>query len=300
MNANEFHQARKFADTPFGRIAWVERGSGQPALLVHGFPLNGFQWRGVAEGLAGDRRCLMPDLMGLGYSEIAEGQDLSFTAQARMLASFLDALGVGAVDLVGNDSGAAICQVFAAHHPSRVRTLTLTNCEVHDLWPKPMLRALLDAFESGAAIQGIKAMLQDPAVARAQLESVYENPAIVTQEMLEVYYRPLVADDRPIRKFVGAEVNRAQLVASAPMLKQLTVPAQVIWGDGDTVFDGPASIDWLVANVPAIRRVTRIPLARLFFPEEHPRLLSVLLREFWNSTASKTTSGKQSVEMRPA
>ena len=297
MNANEFHQARKFVDTDFGRIAWVERGGGPPALLVHGFPLNGFQWRSVAEGLAGDRRCIMPDLMGLGYSEIAEGQDLSFNAQAQILASFLDAIGIGAVDLVGNDSGAAICQVFAAHHPSRVWTLTLTNCEVHDLWPKPMLRAILDAFESGAVMQGLKAMLQDLAMARAQLESVYEDPATITQEMLEVYYRPLVADDRPARRFVSADVNRAQLVAVAPMLRQLTAPTQVIWGDADTVFDGSASVGWLRFNLPAIRRVTRIPLARLFFPEEHPRLTSVLLREFWQSAAS--SSKPASAETRP-
>ena len=45
MKAAEFHQARKFADTTFGRIAYVEKGSGPVALFVHGFPLNGFAWR---------------------------------------------------------------------------------------------------------------------------------------------------------------------------------------------------------------------------------------------------------------
>ena len=48
MKAAEFHQARKFADTTFGRIAYVEQGSGPVALFVHGFPLNGFVWRGCA------------------------------------------------------------------------------------------------------------------------------------------------------------------------------------------------------------------------------------------------------------
>ena len=45
MNAAEFHQARKFADTTFGRIAYVEKGDGPVALFIHGFPVNGFAWR---------------------------------------------------------------------------------------------------------------------------------------------------------------------------------------------------------------------------------------------------------------
>ena len=44
MKASEFHTSRKFAETPFGRIAYVERGSGPVALFIHGLPLNGFQW----------------------------------------------------------------------------------------------------------------------------------------------------------------------------------------------------------------------------------------------------------------
>jgi len=42
MKAAEFHQARKFAETAFGRIAYVENGAGPAAVFVHGFPLNGF------------------------------------------------------------------------------------------------------------------------------------------------------------------------------------------------------------------------------------------------------------------
>ncbi len=63
-----------------------------------------------------------------------------------MIAGFLDRLGISQVDLVGNDSGASISQVFAARYPSRLRSLTLTNCEVHDLWPNAMLKAAFDQF----------------------------------------------------------------------------------------------------------------------------------------------------------
>ena len=91
MNASEFHSTRQFTATPFGRIAHVERGAGLSALFVHALPLCGFQWRETLDDLASTRRCIAPDLMGLGYSEVKPGQDISFESQARMLAAFLDA-----------------------------------------------------------------------------------------------------------------------------------------------------------------------------------------------------------------
>jgi haloalkane dehalogenase len=65
--------------------------------------------------------------MGLGYSEISPTQDVSFTARAKMLLEVLDALGIERVDLVSNDSGGAIAQIFAAHHPHRLTSLVLNQ-----------------------------------------------------------------------------------------------------------------------------------------------------------------------------
>lgn len=49
-----------------------------------------------------------------------------------MLAGFLDALDIDAVDLVASDNGGAITQLFVVKYPERVRTLLLTNCDVHE------------------------------------------------------------------------------------------------------------------------------------------------------------------------
>jgi hypothetical protein len=88
----QFHAARQFAELPQGRIAYVERGSGPAALFLHGYPLNGYQWRAPLAELAGVRRCLAPDLMGLGYSDVAADADLSPFAQTAMLIALLDRL----------------------------------------------------------------------------------------------------------------------------------------------------------------------------------------------------------------
>ena len=285
MNAAQFHSSRKFAQTKFGKIAYVERGEGpRAALLVHALPLNGFQWRGVLEDLAPTRRCIAPDLMGLGYGEIESGTDLSFGGQAKMLSAFLDALGIDSVDLCGNDTGGGVGQVFAATAANRVRTLTLTNCEVSDLWPNEMLTGFYAGVKSGAVVQGFKMMLSDVSIARAQFGSVYESAETLTPELLEVYLAPLVGSDKRIDGLKGlAEWQRSQqeLVAQAAALRASKIPTQVIWGEADTAFDKAASLAWFKKNLGGLKRTVMVPRAKLFFPEEHPRVISTLLKEFW-------------------
>ena len=282
MNARQFHQARKFADTDFGRIAYVEQGAGPVALFVHGFPVNGFFWRDIIDDLAPARRCVALDLMGLGYSEVAADQNLGFDHQARMIAAFIDRLGLKQVDLVGNDSGASISQVFAARFPALLRSLALTNCEVHDLWPNPMLKAVFDQFADPSIIIGMKAMLQAPAVARQAFASVYEDATHIPDEAFQTYFEPLLSSDERsanMRRFLSLG-NLKVLTAIAPNLRELKVPTLVAWGAADSAFD-LKSVDWLKSNIGGVRRVVMVPRAKLFFPEEHPRLMSVLLQEFW-------------------
>jgi len=286
MNAAEFHQARKFADTTFGRIAYVEKGSGPVALFIHGFPLNGFAWRDVLDDLGATRRCLAPDLMGLGHTEIRADQDLGFDQQAAMIAGFLDRLGIAQVDLVGNDSGASISQVFAARYPSRLRSLTLTNCEVHDLWPNAMLKAAFDQFADPSIVGGMKAMVQAPAIARQAFASVYEDASRIPDEAFITYIEPLVSSEErsnAMRRFLSLG-NLKVLTAIAPQLRELKVPTLIAWGEADTAFD-LKSPQWLKDNIGGGKRLIMVPRAKLFFPEEHPKLMSVLLREFWASVA---------------
>jgi len=282
MKAQEFHQARKFAETTFGRIAYVEQGTGPAALFVHGFPVNGFAWRDTIDDLAPARRCIALDLMGLGYTEVGPQQDLDFAQQARMIGEFLDRLGLEQVDLVGNDSGAAISQVFAARFPSRLRSLTITNCEVHDLWPNAMLKAAFDQLSDPSIVDGMKAMLTTPAIARQAFAALYEDAGRIPDDAFKTYIEPLVSSDQrsaQMRRFLNLG-NLKVLVAIAPQLRELKAPTLIAWGAADTTFD-LKSVDWLRTNIGGVKRVVMVPRAKLFFPEEHPKLMSVLLQEFW-------------------
>jgi len=82
---HEFESNRRFVETPFGRIAYAELGKGQPAISLLGLGLNSYIWAGQLSGLFDTRRCIAPDLMAHGHTEIDQNQEVSFTDQTDML-----------------------------------------------------------------------------------------------------------------------------------------------------------------------------------------------------------------------
>ena len=133
MSGQQNQITTRSVDTLSGRISYATAGSGPVALFVHGVLLNKHLWRHQLAKLSDIRRCIAVDLLAHGETEIAPNQDVSVTANAKMLKEVLDALKIAQVDLVGNDSGGGIAQIFAALNPERVRTLALTNCDTRSL-----------------------------------------------------------------------------------------------------------------------------------------------------------------------
>ena len=294
MDIATFHASRRFAETRFGRIAYVERGEGPVALFVHGVPLNGYHWRHVIDRVQHQRRCIAIDLMGLGYTEIDPSQDVSFAAQARMIAEVMDALGIETIDLVGNDSGGAIAQIFAANHPERLRSLTITNADVHDGWPPPQVLPIIERARNHTLAQVFEPLLANPNAARERfaqggsgpLFRSYADPAVLTNDVIRLYLEPLLSSEQRIRAFerYWLGFDNRQTVAIHDALKRLQVPTLIVWGLQDFFFDRKWAY-WLKDTIPGARRVVEIDDARLFFPEDRPDALATPLLAFWNELA---------------
>lgn len=274
-------------DTPSGRISYREAGAGPVALFVHGVLLNGHLWRHQLAGLSDLRRCLAIDLLAHGDTEIAPGQDVSVTANATMLGQVLDALRIEQVDLVGNDSGGGIAQIFAATHPSRVRSLTLTDCDVHDNWPPEAFKPFLAMAAAGGLRDALEAMLADKAVYRSAqaLGPAYEHPEQVADATIETYLRPLVHSEQRTRDFQRflAAFDCRHTVAVEPALRRLNAPTLIVWGTDDVYFDVKWS-RWLAEAIPGTRRRLELDGARLFFPEERADAFNQALRAHWLAT----------------
>jgi pimeloyl-ACP methyl ester carboxylesterase len=270
--------------TPSGDISYRESGSGPVALFVHGVLLNGDLWRHQLEEFSDIRRCIAVDLLAHGDTEIKPDQDVSVTANARMLQEFLDALHIEQVDLVGNDSGGGIAQIFAASNPSRIRSLALTNCDAHNNWPPEAFKPFLAMSAAGGLRGALDTMLSDKNFYRSAqaLGPAYEHPEDVTDETIEGYLRPFLRNEQrtnDLQRFLAAFDNKHTL-AVEEQLRKLDAPTLIAWGTDDIYFDVQWS-KWLAETIPGTKRRVELKDARIFFPEERPEEFNRELRKHW-------------------
>jgi haloalkane dehalogenase len=291
--AASWQKARKFADLPFGRVAYVEKGAGPAALFIHGWSLNGYQWRGALDRLYTQRRCIAPDMMSMGWTETPEGQEISPATQAAMLGQLLDKLRIDTVDVVGNDSGGLTAQLFLAKYPARVRSLLLTNCDVDENSPPSQFLPFIEKARQGTMVdEFVVPQADDKARARSAqgVGAFYTHPEHLADETIEVYFRPFAESKlkrTQLNKFSVAMATNP-LVAIRDDLKRWKGPARMVWGTNDPLF-GVQWAEWLDRTLPGSRGIRRIEGANLFFPEEMPELIAEEAQRLWQEQTSATS-----------
>ena len=286
VTAAEFTAARQFLRTRYGRIAHIDRGTGDAVLFIHGFPLNSFQWRDSIRALSQERRCIAPDLLGLGYTEVAAGKSVGPQDQVAMLIELLDTKGVKKVDVIANDSGGAIAQWLVARHPDRVRSLLLTNCDTETDYPVASLAPVFEMAKNGRfADDMLGPWLADKVLARSKNGIgglCYVDPAHPTDEAIEQYFAPLLSTaDKKVwldRYTLALEAN--PLAGVEPELKKSRVPTRIVWGTADDIFakTSPAYLDSTFGNSKGVRLLEG---RKLFWPEERPDILVEEARALW-------------------
>ena len=277
---------RSQVHTRSGPASYIDTGgSGRPTLFVHGLGTSSYLWRNVIGQLDGERRCVAFDLPLHGLSPAAADQDFSLPGLARFVADFCDALELADIDLVTNDTGGAISQVFAAGHAERLHTLTLTNCEAHNnLPPKRLLPGVLLA-RMGLFARLAPRMVRDTARARKRIYgSGYQDVASLPEDVVRGWLEPLFGTAESARQFqrLITSLHARDLLAIEPALARLKVPTLIVWGTSDVFFRRTWAY-WLRDTIPGATEVVEINDARLFFPDERAAELTSALRRHWDA-----------------
>jgi pimeloyl-ACP methyl ester carboxylesterase len=261
-------------------INYVDVGQGPVALFVHGVGTSSYLWRNVIAELRDERRCVAIDLPLHGGS--APRDDLSIPALAEAVEELCEKLGLSEVDLVANDTGGAVAQIFAVRHRHRLRTLTLTNCDVHTNTPPEAFKPTVELAVRGELAALTAAVLDQPElVAKTAFGEGYEridDPAA----LVDAYLRPILAKPDGGRAFerLLASIDAKDMIAIEPQLTVLTVPTLVVWGTGDVFFD-VSWARWLRDTIPGVREIVEVEGGRLFFPDERAAELVSHVRRFW-------------------
>ena len=122
----------KFVDVEGARIHYVEEGTGDPILFLHGNPTSCYLWRNVMPHLASDARCLAMDLVGMGRSD-KPALDYRLVDHARYVDKFIAALGLERLTLVLHDWGSALGFHYARRHEANVKGVAFMEAIVRAL-----------------------------------------------------------------------------------------------------------------------------------------------------------------------
>jgi haloalkane dehalogenase len=288
LDAATFTRLRRVARTRYGDVAYVSQGSGRAVLLLHGFPLNGFQWRGVIGRLAPHAHCIAPDFLGMGLSACHPDQDLGPESQADMLVALLDAIGIRRADVIANDSGNAVAQLLAVRHPQRIRTLLLTNGDSELQSPPAAMLPVIELARQGRFVdQWLAPWHADPRLARSSQGiggMCYADPAHPSDEALRMYFGPAVesAERKAALHRHAVALGRNALAGISARLREKRLPVRVVWGMDDTIFDA-ANADHLAGSFADSHGVRRLAGAKLFWPEEQPDVIAAQARILWES-----------------
>ena len=270
-------------DLQQGPLECFTRGQGPPIVFCHGWLANANLWRGVVEPLAERFTCIALDLP-LGSHRVAmdAAADLSPEGCGAVIIDALDALGLDAVTLVGNDSGGAYSQIAVATRPERVARLVLNSCETpYDEFPPPPFDGLPAAAKDPETLGMLLGALKDPAVRATPPAYGLLIKHAVDERASDSYALPCLQDAEILRdtaKVFSSAHSAPVHVAGARLIESFNRPVLLAWSPEDRVF-APANARRYAEALPD-GRLELVEDAYSFTPEDQPAALAQAIGAF--------------------
>ena len=261
---------RREVELPAGTVRYREAGEGKPVVFVHGYLVDGRLWDGVVDALSDRCRCLAPD-WPLASHQVAmkPDADLSPYGVAAIVASFLEALELEDVTIVGNDSGGAISQILVTRHPERIGRLVLTNCDTHENFPPSMFKPLPALTKVPGVMPAMLAPVRIGAVARAAYKPFARTP--FPADLVASWARPVLHDPgvRHDAKKFTIGMNKRYTEEAAQKLSRSDLPLLLLWAPGDKYF--PLKYGQRLQSEVPNARLVEIENAKTFVPLDQPQ-----------------------------
>jgi pimeloyl-ACP methyl ester carboxylesterase len=267
-----------------GTIEYVDTGGEGPVLvLLHGLMMDASLWDEVIADLSAGYRCLAPTLpLGAHRRAVRPGADLSLPGIARLVAEFLDRLGLRDVTLVGNDTGGALVQLLMADGNTRVARAVLVSCDAFDNFPPGLTgRTLLLAGRLAPSLFGLfMQQMRVRAVRRLPIAFGWltmRGDAATARWMKPVLTGPAIRHDT-VRMLRAAAADTRFLLTAAERLPDFSRPVLVVWASRDRVM--PPEHGRRLAKLLPQGQLAEVDDSYTLIPLDQPARLTQLIRDF--------------------
>lgn len=232
-------------------IHYVDEGSGEPVVMIHGDPTWGFLYRNFVPPLSQRYRCIVPDHMGMGKSAVPQEQSLyRLERHCANLEALLLHLDVRDITLVLHDWGGPVGLGFATRHPERIKRLVLMNTWAFAPWPGGPFPRLLEIIRSerGEAFVLRKNGYLEPAL----LGTTYHSEKL-TSAIMEAYRAPFPTPesrlamlcwsrDIPVQESDVSYAEMKRIEHGLSLFQE--IPVLLVWGMLDPVIPVPVLRRW--------------------------------------------------------
>jgi haloalkane dehalogenase len=228
----DFDYQPRYAEVEGLRMAYVEKGEGDPILMLHGEPTWGFLYRRMIEPLSSAGRVIVPDLIGFGRSDKPVATNAySYRSHVRWVRRFIESMDMKNITLVCQDWGGLLGLRVLAQIPERFSRLVATNTGMPDG------RGATEAFKRWRSFSQRVEMLDVAVLMNNTLKRK------LTEEEARAYSAPFPSKEYqtaalmfprlvPIRvDDPGAYDNRVAI----EKLRTLELPVLLPWADGDPI-----------------------------------------------------------------
>ncbi len=251
------------------QLAYEERGTGFPVILLHGFPFTRQMWERQLAGLATACRVITPDLRGFGESS---GTPSTIEELADDLHALMESLGLTSVVLGGFSMGGYVVFRYLARHADRVKALILLSTRAEA--DTPEARAGRYAAIERLQKEGAERYLNEFARRLLSPNTVDSDPSLLAK------VRRLMGAPR-VESLAGALKAMAERPDSSPLLATIAVPTLVVAGVDDKVI--PAAVARGMAAAIKGAKGLVAPDAGHMVTLERSDQVTASLREFLNN-----------------
>ncbi len=272
---------------PQGNIHYREYGEGPPIVFVHGLLVDGRLWRKVTPLLQDNFRCIVPELpLGSHPEPMKPDADLSPPGLARLVAGFLEALDLEDVTLVANDTGGAISQITAAHHPERIGRLLLTNCDAFENFLPPAFRPLQIAAKVPGGLTGMMAGMRFAALRRLPIAYGWLIKRDFGSAPTREWVDPFLTDKGVRRDVIKVlkGIDPKYTFEAAEKLRTFDRPTMLAWAVEDRFFK-LSFAERLADTIPGAP-LEKIEDSYTFVSEDQPERLAELIARFAREPAA--------------
>lgn len=262
----------------------VVGGSGDPLVLLHGFPNTWFAWREVMPALAERFRVVAVDLRGLGDSARPAGGsagstgDYGVATSAEDIHRLVGALDLGPVHLAGQDFGGSVGFALAAAHPERVRRLAVLEALPAGPWTAPGAGAWFAAFHSIAELPEILVEGRESPYLDWFYTQFSATTGVPTRQAVAEYLRTY-GEPGAMSAAFGLYRGRAAEITHNSAPGRAPVPMPVLAVGGSRVFGATVAAN-LKHGARDVREVV-LDEAGHFLTEERPAEIAHLLLDFF-------------------